>query len=81
MKSINIDAWFVNFMLSFRGLGPVLIGPKVNFFKLMWQISCKQCAHQLYSTQQKGPTLIKFDLKSNKWAPKSFLGYMNNVSL
>jgi hypothetical protein len=32
MKSINIDAWLVNFMLSFSVLSPLLIGPKVIFF-------------------------------------------------
>jgi hypothetical protein len=34
MKSINTDALLVNCMLSFSSLSPLLIGPKVNFFKL-----------------------------------------------
>jgi hypothetical protein len=34
MKSITTNTWLVNFMLSFSGLSPLLIGPKVNFFKL-----------------------------------------------
>jgi hypothetical protein len=53
MKSINIDAWLVNFILSFNGLSPLLIGPKVNFFKLTWHRRLQQCAHLLDSTQPK----------------------------
>jgi hypothetical protein len=34
MKSINTDTRFVNVLLSFSGLSPLLIGPKVIFFQI-----------------------------------------------
>jgi hypothetical protein len=49
----EIHAWLVNFILSFNGLSPILIGPKVNFFKLTWQRRPQQCARLLHSTQPK----------------------------
>jgi hypothetical protein len=53
MKSINTDAWLVNFILSFSGLSPILIGKKSIFFKLTWHRRPQQCAHLLDSTQPK----------------------------
>ena len=34
MKSINIDARLVNFLLAFSGLSPLFIRPKVNFIEI-----------------------------------------------
>jgi hypothetical protein len=82
MKTINTDAWLVNFILFFSGLSPILIGPKFNFFKSTWHRRPQQCVHRLDSTQPKGPALIKFHLKKLQFGPtKSFSSYMNNTSL
>jgi hypothetical protein len=41
------------FILSFSGHIPILIGPKVNFFKLTWHRRPQQYARLLESTQPK----------------------------
>jgi hypothetical protein len=85
---INTDAWLVNFMFSFSGLSPLLIGPKVIFFKLTWHIRPQQCAHLLNSTQQKqahpnqisskkgiiGPNKIFFRLYEQRQPTGTILG-------
>jgi hypothetical protein len=52
MKSINTDAWLVNFILSFSGISPILIA-KSQFYSITWHRRPQQCAHLLDSTQQK----------------------------
>ena len=89
MKSINTDAWLVNFILSFSGLSPLLIGPKINFFfKLTWHRRPQQCAHLLDSTQPKrahpnqilskkatiGPNIIFFGLYEQHQPTGTVLG-------
>jgi hypothetical protein len=88
MKSINTDAWLVNFILSFSGLSPILFGPKVNFFKLMWHRRPQQCVHLLDSTQRKrarpneisskkatiGPNKIFFGLYEQRQPTRTVLG-------
>jgi hypothetical protein len=82
MKSISTDAWLVNFILSFSGLSPILIRPKVNFFKLTWHTRPQQCAHLLDSNNQNGLDLIKFHPKKLQLGPtKSFSGYVNSANL
>ena len=45
IKSINTDASLVNFILSFSGLSPLLIGPGVNFFQInVTQKAATMCA-------------------------------------
>jgi hypothetical protein len=82
MKSINIDAWLVNFILSFSGLSPILIRPKVDFFKWTWHRRSQQCAHLLDSTQPKRARPNQISSKKATIGPnKIFSGYMNNASL
>jgi hypothetical protein len=75
MKSINTDVWLVNFILHFSGLSPILIGPKVNFFKLMWRRRPQQCEHLLNSTQPKQawPNQLS-SKKATIWPNKIFFG-------
>jgi hypothetical protein len=76
VKSINNDAWLlVNFMLSFSGLSPLLIGPKLIFFELTWHIRPQQRAHLLDSTQQKRahPNQISSKKATNR-PNKTFFG-------
>jgi hypothetical protein len=72
MKSINSDAWLVNFILS----------QKLIFFKLMWHTWPQQCVHLLDSTQPKRAHPNHISSKKLQLGPtKSFSGYMNNASL
>jgi hypothetical protein len=82
MKSINTDAWLVNFILSFSGLSPILIGPKVNFFKLTWHRRPQQCVHLLDSTQPKQARPNQISYRKATIGPNIFFSsYMNNASL
>jgi hypothetical protein len=56
MTSINTDAWLVNFILSFSGLSPILIGPKVNIFQInVTQKAATMCAPIGLDPNGKGP--------------------------
>jgi hypothetical protein len=82
IKPINNDTWLVSFMLSFSGFSPVLIGPKVIFFKLTWHRRPQQCAHLLDSTQPKRTEPNQISSKKATIGPKKiFLGNMNDASL
>jgi hypothetical protein len=72
MKSINTDAWLVNFILSFSGLSPILIGPKVNFFKLTWHRRPQQCVHLLDSTQPKQARPNQISYRKATIGPNNF---------
>jgi hypothetical protein len=89
MKSINTDAWLVNFMLSSSGLSPILIGPKVIFFQInVTHKDATMCISVGLRPNQNEPTLIKFHLKQLQLCPtKSFWAiwttpaYKNNFGL
>jgi hypothetical protein len=74
MKSINTDAWLVNFILSFSGLSPILIGKKSIFFKLTWHRRPQQCAHLLDSTQPKQARPNKISSKKATIGPNKNFG-------
>jgi hypothetical protein len=75
MKSINIDARVVNFMLAFNGLSPLLVGPKVNFFQINMTKKAANNVRTCWTRSNKNvPTLIKFVLEKAKNGPKIFWG-------
>jgi hypothetical protein len=56
MKSINTDALLVNFILSFSGLSPILVGPKVIFFQInVTQKAATMCAPVGLDPTKTGP--------------------------
>jgi hypothetical protein len=82
MKSINTDAWPINFILSFSGLSPILIGPKINFFKLTRHRRPQQCVHLLDLTQPKRARPNQISSKKLQLGPtKYFSVYRNNANL
>jgi hypothetical protein len=64
MKSINTNAWLVNFMLSFSGLSPLFNWAKSQFFSNnVTQKAATMCT-PVELDPKNGPTLIKFHLKT-----------------
>ena len=76
MKSINIDARLVNFLLAFSGLSPLFIGSKVNFIEINMTYKAANNVRNCWIRPNKnGPILIKIMVEKTTNGPnKIFFG-------